>query len=300
MNKNRHIMRVSVLATALVLLLVIGRDAAADITSIPYKSDMPSLNLHFTGKYCDECHEKTPVAGGDKLLRFGGDYTQLCNCHNYTPENYIHPVEIEPSMEKMEKMADVFPLENGKVSCGTCHDIYLQCQTNPELRDNNSKFFRGGPYLTRTSMCFKCHDEKKYRMLDPHNQLDHEGNVIVDKCLYCHVTKPDQEKSSFEDVKLIGDLKVLCQRCHGTLLKHPGNVFHYLKPSSKIMKRIEAMEKDNQIILPLDYEGKLTCSTCHNPHERGVIPAARKSAKGASEVLRHRLPNKLCKSCHGL
>jgi hypothetical protein len=111
---------------------------------------------------------------------------------------------------------------------------------------------------------------------------------------------PDREKSTFEDVELIGDLKVLCQRCHGSLLKHPGNAFHYLKPSDKFMRRMKRMEKYDQVILPLDHEGKLTCATCHNPHERGVIPGARKSAKGASAAFRHRIPKKLCTKCHGL
>jgi hypothetical protein len=277
-----------------------GNGAAAEKTSLPDKSVTPTLNPHFTGKYCDECHEGTPVEGGDKLLKFGGDYTQLCSCHNYTPGTYIHPVEIVPSMEKMEKMADTFPLENGKISCGTCHDIYEQCKNNPKLMINKSKFFRGGPYLNRTTMCFKCHDENKYKMLDPHNQLDNEWKIIPEKCLYCHVTVPDREESTFEDVQLIGDLKVLCQRCHGSLLKHPGNAFHYLIPSDKFMRRIKEMEREYQVILPLDYEGKLTCTTCHNPHERGVIPGMRKSAKGASDAFRHRIPKKLCTKCHGL
>ncbi len=82
-------------------------------------------NLHYTGKYCLECHEKTPTVGEDKLLKFNGDFTQLCRCHGYTPGTYIHPVDIVPSAEKREKIPDDFPLVNGIVTCITCHDIYL-------------------------------------------------------------------------------------------------------------------------------------------------------------------------------
>ncbi len=259
-------------------------------------------NLHYTGKYCLECHEKTPQEGEDKLLKFNGDFTQLCRCHGYTPGTYIHPVDIIPSAEKREKIPDDFPLVNGIVTCITCHDIYLQCKNDKKEQSINKRFLRGAPFISRTALCFKCHDEKKYTMLDPHNQLTATGKIIVVKCLYCHIEKPDESNATFEEVKLIGNLEVLCFRCHYKQSSmHPINADHLLKPSDKIRAMMKDSEKKYGIILPLNYQGKVTCPTCHNPHERGVIPAWKPGAKGASEKFRLRLSKEnmqICVACH--
>lgn len=257
-----------------------------------------TTNLHYTGKYCGECHEKTPKKGGNKFLRFGGDFTQLCKCHGYTSSNYLHPVDIEPSEEKKAKIPKKeFPLSNGKVTCSTCHDIYMQCQDSPQLNQFNKRFLRGAPYVRRTDLCFKCHDEKKYKMLDPHNQLNENGDIIAEKCLYCHVEKPDEKTATFKEVKLIGNLEILCQRCHGERI-HPANANHLHKPSEVTLAIMKEGEKQYGIVLPLDSDGRISCPTCHNPHEKGVIPADRSGAKGAGEKFRHRLPGQICMACH--
>ena len=264
---------------------------------------------HFTGDYCDVCHEQTPQKDGEKYLKYGGDYVQLCKCHNYTPGTYIHPVFIKPSEEKLASIPADFPLEKGEITCKTCHDMYEQCQANPRLRmrdpiDTKHRrmermFLRSAPFRTRTEICFKCHDESKYKMLDPHNQLTAEGEIITEKCLYCHKEKPDLNTSSYRDVQLIGNLRVLCQRCHGLLNKHPANINHFVQPSNEVYIRMSILKLKYKIVLLLDDEGKLTCITCHNPHERGVIPIERAGAKGAGEYLRHRLPGIMCRACHG-
>lgn len=259
-----------------------------------------TTNPHYTGKYCSECHEKTPVSGGNKFLKYSGDFYQLCKCHGYTSSNYIHPVDIAPSEEKKAKIPSYLPLRDGKLSCITCHDIYMQCQLTPEFKLLNKRFLRGAPYKDRTALCFKCHDEKKYKKLDPHNQLDEKGKVIAEKCLYCHVEKPDENSATFKDVKLVGDLKTLCERCHGIRDKHPAGASHLRRPSLKALALMKKMESVFAITLPLDYDGKITCATCHNPHEKGVIPALRKGAKGASEKSRQRLPENMCRECHGM
>lgn len=259
-------------------------------------------DVHYSGKYCDACHEKIPKEGGDEFLKFGGDYTELCKCHGYTPGTYIHPVDIVPSADKKGKIPADFPLQDGKVTCTTCHDMYLQCQKNPRYKAINQRFLRGAPYVSRTTLCFRCHDEKKYTMLDPHNQITEAGAIIVDKCLYCHVEKPDEKHATFKEVKLIGNLEVLCFRCHYKQSQfHPINANHLVTPNPTIVENIKETEKKFGIILPLNYEGKITCPTCHNPHERGVIPRDRASSKGASEKYRLRLSGvnlQICVACH--
>ncbi len=71
-----------------------------------------------------------------------------------------------------------------------------------------------------------------------------------------------------------------------------------VKPSAKGLKKMEAMKEKYGLILPLDEKGKMTCITCHNPHEKGIIPLEKASAKGADSIFRHRLPEKFCVECH--
>lgn len=266
------------------------------------KGVTPKTDVHYAGKYCLECHEKTPVKDKDKALRFGGDYVELCKCHGYTPGTYIHPVDIIPSDEKKGVIPEDLPLPGGKISCPTCHDIYLQCQKDPRNEILNKRFLRGAPYLSRTDLCFRCHDERKYTMLDPHNQLTPDGKIIIEKCLYCHEEKPDEQHATFSEVRLIGDLEVLCYRCHFKQSKfHPINANHFKKPSEKTLSIMKSSEKKFNIILPLNYKGKITCPTCHNPHERGVLPAGQPNSKGASEKYRLRLAAEklqICVACH--
>jgi hypothetical protein len=252
-----------------------------------------SFNLHYTGMYCRECHEKIPEAGGNAFLKFGGDFTKLCKCHYNSPGDYIHPVDIEPS-EKKAIIPKDFPLKNGKISCATCHDLYLQCQKSTIKKTS----LRGAPFGKRTDFCFKCHNKRDYVMLDAHKQLDDKNKIVQEICLYCHAEMPDEKHASYQEVKLIGSLEVICQRCHAIKGKHSGNFNHLIKPSEKGLARMKEMEKKFDIILPLDENGKMTCITCHNPHQKGVIPAERAGAKGADSKFRHRLPGKLCIECH--
>ncbi len=267
-----------------------------------------TTNLHFTGKYCTECHLKTPVEGEDTLLKFGGNFNQLCWCHIATPGEYIHPVDIEPSEDKKVRIPEDLPLQNGKMSCLTCHNIYMQCQNNFEYQMSNKRFLRGFPYAHRTDLCFRCHDEKKYKMLDPHNQLDENGNIVVKKCLYCHVEKPDENSATYSSTKLhfkmvnfVGSLQALCERCHGKH-NHPANVNHLLKPSFEILAMIKASERKLGAVFPLAKNGKITCATCHNPHEKGVIPDSNPASTGAGKNKRARLSvaKELCFACHDL
>lgn len=256
----------------------------------------PHTKIHYTGKYCNECHEKTPVKGGSSAyLKFGGDYGRLCRCHDVSPGAYIHPVDITPTHEKKERIPADFPLENGQVTCITCHDIYLQCQKR--LFNRNS--LRGAPYSRRTDFCYKCHVQENYEKLDPHHQINDSGELIIENCLICHVEKPDEKHATFKDVKFIGDIEMMCRRCHHIAGNHSGNADHMgLRPSADGLKRIKAMEEKYNTRLPLDENGKMSCITCHNPHEKGVIPDDRPGAKGAGSKNRHRLAENLCKECH--
>jgi len=254
-----------------------------------------STNLHYTGKYCNECHEKAAVEGGNTYLKFGGDYGELCRCHNYPPVNCPHPVNVIPSAEIKERIPSDLPLEDRKITCRTCHDIYLQCQ-EPLFQKNS---LRGAPYPTRTDFCYKCHDIGKYKAIDPHEQLNDRGEIIEDICLICHEEKPDVKKDTYETVKFVGDVEEMCRRCHHISGNHSGDHNHIgVVPSGKGFRRIRMMEEKFNVRLPLNKEGGMTCITCHNPHAKGVIPEEKPGAKGADSKYRHRLPENMCMNCH--
>jgi hypothetical protein len=255
-----------------------------------------NTNIHFTGKYCNVCHERTPVKGGDPYLKYNGDYQQLCGgCHHGMSPGYCHPLDIDSKLDQRLTMPADFPLQDGKFTCETCHDMYRQCVKRLFGRYT----LRGAPYPRKTDFCYRCHNKKKYRELNAHQQILADGALDTRMCLYCHRKKPNEKTATYKEVTFIGDMSALCRRCHPIQGNHPGNFDHMAAPpSAKMRKHMTAMKSRYGIILPLARDGKMTCITCHNPHEKGVIAADKPSAKGADSKYRERLPGILCVECH--
>jgi hypothetical protein len=269
--------------------------------SKPFVSKLAhTTDIHYSAKYCTECHVSIPRSGSHIQLRYGGDYQQLCRCHYSSSANYIHPVDIVPSQNLKAAIPAAFPLHEGKVTCATCHDIVIQCQDNQKDRIfiKEQKFLRGAPYGTMMGICYKCHNKADYQMYNPHRQLNAKKEIDKQTCLYCHAEIPDEKLTRLEDARLIGDMEALCIRCH---TREPNQIFHakhLRKPSDEVLTRIKKMEAQHGILLPLSAEGNVTCATCHNPHEKDVIPDRRLAAKGASQTKRHRLQHDMCIKCH--
>ncbi len=268
-----------------------------------------STDIHFSEKYCTECHLQIPKTDGNIFLRFK-DYNVTCRCHGYSPESYTHPVGITPSADSKSKIPQKFPLEDGKITCNTCHFISMQCNGDQDLNKQNSRFLRVFSFKSRTALCFQCHESSQYERLNPHEQLDTDGNIIEKKCLYCHRFKPDEKHATLQlqrsgapgTVEFVAEMSTLCFRCHFRKTKrHIINMNHLRKPSVKIRSKMKKSERKLKVILPLDDAGGITCPTCHNPHQRGVIPLQSPGARGASEKSRLRVPyaqNRICKACH--
>jgi hypothetical protein len=253
-------------------------------------------NIHFTGKYCSECHERTPVKGGATYLKYNGDYQLLCNrCHHGLSPGYCHPLDINSKLDQPLAVPADFPLKDGKFTCETCHDMYRQC-----VKRRFDRFtLRGAPYPRKVDFCYRCHNKKKYQTLDAHHQIQADGMLATRMCLYCHEKKPDEKTATYKQVTFVGDTRALCRRCHPIAGNHPGNFDHMAAaPSAKALKHMADMKKTYGIILPLAQDGKMTCITCHNPHQKGVIAVDKPSAKGADSKYRERLPGTLCIECH--
>jgi hypothetical protein len=270
------------------------------------------VNPHWNEKLCAACHLKRPVSPKELSFKYDGDLIKMCNvCHDaISPQSLIHSVGMVPSQKTKARMPKEFALsKNGEVTCTTCHELKYQCLKEEfKRRGLNPLFFRGGPYATRTEICYKCHDRSEYERLNPHDQINDEGEIIKERCLYCHAEVPDPKNGGIRKVKfqLESNLKGLCQRCHRDR-PHPGGTLarptfdHMVRPKKTIYEWRKRSEKQKDVILPLEPEtGRIFCCTCHNPHERGVQRDAA-ADKGADNKQRLRLYDgyDLCESCHG-
>ncbi len=92
--------------------------------------------------------------------------------------------------------------------------------------------------------------------VNPHDQITDEGEVLLQKCLFCHKTVPDVKKAkSIKDVDFrydrFSDFQDLCYRCHPEKM-HPGGSWlafkkkwqkfgapnHWVVPPKKIADRL--------------------------------------------------------------
>lgn len=273
------------------------RDTSLTVTS---KKATDSTDIHYTGRYCKECHEKIPKRGGGKFLKFGGDFKQLCNCHFKKTDIHLHPVDITPSEKMKRRVPNDLPLLDGKLSCSTCHDIVAQCEENPldKLFIKGLGFLRGAPFKTETDLCFRCHDKTKYKRFNPHKQVDEHEEIMTEKCLYCHFEVPYEKQKGFTFKRLIGDRKELCLRCHNKLVNQSFHAQHIRRPSAQILERMKQVKDEFNIILPLTDDGEITCVTCHNPHDRRLMPSKSEQEGGEDTKFRHRVSGNLCIRCH--
>jgi predicted CXXCH cytochrome family protein len=162
------------------------------------------------------------------------------------------------------------------------------------------KLLRGRAYNDRRRICFDCHKEDQYTDLDPHIMKDDSGNhrVVNGKpvCLTCHDVEPDPTKATANTVLFKADIGFLCWRCHPSM---HGDFFeqHFLAtPSDEFLAYMNRAEIREKFTLPLVPRGRITCSTCHNPHQEGIISFG-PAAAGADSSHRLRDEN-VCVGCH--
>jgi hypothetical protein len=132
-------------------------------------------------------------------------------------------------------------------------------------------------------------------MLDSGGRIKEiEGQPV---CVFCHMDVPDQSASRSQ-VTFRADVAFLCWRCHPPM---DGQFFkeHFLvKPSKKTLRIMRKSEREQLVAFPLLNRDRVTCSTCHNPHESGVL-SARTARAGEDEPMRLRLPKEdICFGCH--
>jgi len=257
--------------------------------------DPAQRNVH---KECRGCHGDVNPRTGKDLFEPGIEPTMVCLfCHHYSTNH--HPVNFIPTGESYFTDCGMSPLPlfEGEVRCLTCHQAH-----GGEGLAETPRLLRGGPYADRRDICFECHYAERYAGIYVHQMLDAEGRTRkVDGepiCLVCHSALPNPERDRTADVRFKADVAFLCWRCHPPM---PGKFFehHFMaSPREAMMAYIRGMERNQGVLVPLVPRDRITCSTCHNPHEAGVIvsPPAR---LGENRPSRLRLPKaELCEVCH--
>ncbi|MDA8172066.1 MAG: hypothetical protein M0Z48_09620 [Nitrospiraceae bacterium] len=229
------------------------------------------------------------VKTGQETGRPETGYLKCLRCHSDYRNNH-HPIDFAPSLVINTA---VFPLYDGRMQCLTCHV--------PD-HGKGGKLLRGGPYADRREICFRCHSRDKYSGIDPHIMMDDNGVIIKvnDRpvCLICHARMPNPKTDRAKDVLFRADVAFLCWRCHSLMVspvfdQHflatlPANMRNYLKKNARTLG----------VTIPMVPRNRITCSTCHDPHQKGII-VYEPSSKGADSKDRLHLPvPDLCLVCH--
>lgn len=263
------------------LLLCAGREQAQAET----------VNPHFTGKHCIECHEASPPA-----LRFGGDISKICvRCHDRATAATFepHPVNVAVSEALRPRIPAKWPLADNTITCRTCHDVLLQMHEAPAARIANPSFLRGDSRSRGDAFCFVCHDRTLFKKNNPHRQIGDNGSIIPETCLVCHSSVPDPEAVTVpEQAKLRSSGAHLCGACHQHQMRdHPTRGRHLVAPSAAVSRALAAKQTDTPLL-----GGEVHCATCHNPHAAGVL--RRQTGAGEPALLRRGGGAALCLVCH--
>ena len=261
------------------------------------EADRTAITGHAT---CIICHRTNDPSSNSSSQPFAGglEPSSAClDCHHYEVNH--HPVNVAPKQGSSAASQTVFPLFDGRIKCLTCH----QAHSDPRHNKLNGayKLLRGGPYPDQRAMCFQCHGQDDYTKIDPHKMLSPDGSVRSVNgepvCLVCHTAQPDP-KGDPELVEFKADVAFLCWRCHAPMAGSFLSQHFHAKPKRSTRSAIMDTENRLGIELPLARDGMLTCSTCHNPHQAGVLSRTAVQA-GADAPKRLRLAAKsICEACH--
>lgn len=284
----------------------------------------PAKNPHGDPALCSSCH--TNAAAGRSNLRFYGNVSHLCqSCHDgVRAAREAHPVDLTPSAAILQKIPSDIPLENGKLTCLSCHDISSECKAEQSLATANRNLLRGARISHPMEFCFRCHVQENYQTFNAHDQLEAD-KPKTDTCIWCHDRVPDVNSSIKEGASyaLRGKSSNLCNNCHTVEKNHPtGDSHMHATPTEKMMWHMSAYELQPRMNLsfkqlleyvraanraprsiPLDENGRITCYSCHNPHEKGLLPNWNPRSIGAEpkHAVNHRLrahEGTACRVCH--
>lgn len=280
--------------------------AATLAANTPGAAPSPATNPHWSPEGCGSCHE---VKGGAVQPIDPQAVDRRClSCHDgrrATAE--AHPIGQPVAGSQVRKPAD-WPAPEGLLSCLTCHDVVRHCRADARSPVGGSNFLRGPLGGGDPAYCAQCHVESLHQRRNPHVMLDAGRAPVADACAFCHTEDLTARVAQARTgtALLRSEEITLCGACHQ---RHPdfftpghlGATFRNERCSQALVRNASSPNP-----LPVPEGRRIVCSTCHNPHERGVFPAGSPldlgamEAGGAGKGVPLRIPGGgLCSNCHG-
>lgn len=301
-------------------VLLLGPISAGE--SNAKKKDI-AQNPHGDSGLCSLCH--TSPAGGRETLRFDGKVSQLCaSCHDgQSAPREAHAAGFRPGPTIAKRIPPEFPLERGTLTCLSCHDVARSCGAKQQSTVRDRNFLRGDRASDPLMLCFQCHAPESYRPFNPHEQLAN-GKPKADTCVWCHVSVPDvgAKPGDAGPPALRTKGAGVCRNCHTVAPEHPVRAHMGATLPPEMTWYMSAYELKSQMRLPferlleyartakriprsipLDEGGQITCYSCHNPHEKDLLPSGNPRSVGAEpkQAANHRVRSRdgaMCVVCH--
>jgi hypothetical protein len=295
--------------------------------SVTIVSAGKALNPHWVAGRCDTCHT---MRGSQTLPIPVEQVDRACQaCHDGRRASAEKHPTGRPAATGNTVLPPGWPAPSGRLGCATCHDLTQTFGHGPGHESRSAAtpdFLRVSLSPDPLALCAKCHtDISKSSRFNPHRMLKENGQINEQSCLFCHTRafKPVELRQRTGEPALKADVITLCVGCHTRHIDYfdPGHIG--AKATPQIVAHMAEMDraargeagsltdqetavknKEKPMRLPLSRNHIVVCSTCHNPHEKGVFPQASVLAIGGipptsgPHPVPLRLEAKLCGECH--
>lgn len=272
----------------------------------------PAINPHWSPAQCNACHPSgdgaprvIPIAQADRIC---------LSCHDgKKAHDEPHPTG-RLARTATVKTPEDWPTDAGRLACLTCHDIRQHCEAAARRPAINPAMLRGYDSAQADSYCRSCHVEDASWQFSPHQQVDAGGAVNSRTCLFCHTDVPDVTADGARRGQplLRTNTSQGCLVCHvrhwdvserGHVDRPVTNEIRDFLPS-QVEDAVGARAAGNNgpSRLPLG-DDRVTCYTCHNPHQPELFPAGsilgQRSTATEDTHAALRVPSEtLCLTCH--
>jgi hypothetical protein len=309
----------------LALSVYVVATRADQTTKSQTPSTQPTLNPHWKADGCDACHDLTVAGRAEPIAPDRVDAICL-KCHDgLRAPMEVHPIGRTFESEQVENTKN-WPTVEGELGCLSCHEFAADHYQSPERPGKDPAFVRGYDGGSLQPFCAKCHvasAQEGYRY-NPHLVQVRDGQVDRRSCRLCHTRTFDQAIPTKRtgEPGLRGDEMRLCADCHHYHMDYftPGHIGTAMPPGMRtrliayeqniLSKKISAIETNGRSsvepqLLRLADGHRMVCSTCHNPHQRGVFAEDSLLAagslverKGETPLPLRGLKECICRACH--
>ena len=264
------------------------------LSALLLSSGCAVMSGYHSGISCSTCHDQRATIQNKALKSPDNPSVHCKECHFYELDSDHHPTSMKPGLfEAPAIIPEEFKLYNNKMACLTCHAMHK----NEDDLSKQRYFLVGAPYVERKDICRRCHQNNKYINMNPHSNYAGVGNEKKSKftgkeCLVCHY--PSSGKSYTEDMSLRASDAFMCWKCHEVMQGDFLSKHYLLKDIAEIEgMKYEGLEAEPDPNLHLDPFGRITCTTCHDPHR--PYDAGRKKKENGRIPMRSK---KICSNCH--